>query len=210
MENGVDVYHEEIQSYAEQRAGHGILVVALNGRVLWTDARAAELCEQMRIDGEREGTLPLPIVKMVKEIGELLELRDHSKDWETFNVKRVIKGREMLIFVVGIGLPAGVGYVKESTALLTVDIIAHRKSVNRLETFQLTTRETTVAGLLLAGSSNKEIAYSIGVTEQTVKEHIKHIMAKTKTTTRTGVIMAIAGPPEMSCKLNPPRVDESE
>lgn len=197
MEKGFDLYHEEILSCANQRAGHGILIATLSGRILWIDVRAVELCQQMRaVAGERENTLPLPIIKMVKEIAELLELRNHSKDWESFNVKRVIKGREALIWVAGIGLPAGVGSETENTVLLTLDVIARRKSVSRLEAFHLTARETTVVGLLLTGSSNKEVAHAIGVTEQTVKEHIKHIMAKTNTTTRTGVIMAIAGPPE--------------
>ena len=136
----------------------------------------------------------MPVVKIVKEIAELLELRNHSKDWEAFNVKRVIKGREVHIFVTGIGLPVGVGHETESTVLLTLDVIGPRKSVSRLEAFHLTPKETTVAGMLLKGATNKEIAHASGVTVQTAKEHVKHIMGKTKTTTRTGVIVAIAGP----------------
>jgi DNA-binding CsgD family transcriptional regulator len=208
VENGFDLYHEEIQCFADQRAGHGILIITVTGKILWTDARAVELCRQMRaVDEPLAGTLPLPVVKIVKEIAELLELRNHPKDWETFSVKRVIKGREALIFVAAIGLPVGVGYEKESTVLMTLDVIAPRKSVSRLNAFQLTAKETTVAGLLLKGSTNKEIARSIGVTEQTAKEHIKHIMEKTKTTTRTGIVMAIAGPPEMSCPDNRRQTD---
>ena len=44
---------------------------------------------------------------------------------------------------------------------------------------------------LLKGWTNKEIANELGVTEQTIKEHIKHIMAKTKTTTRTGILVQV-------------------
>src|SRR5437773_1636568 len=149
-----------------------------------------------------EGTVPLHVARIVQEIAELLELRNHPKDWEAFNVKRVINGRESPIFVEGIGLPAGVGHETESTVLLILDVTAPRKSVRRLEAFQLTPKEITVAGMLLKGWTNKEIAEAIGVTVQTAKEHVKHIMAKTKTTTRTGVIMAIAGPQEMSCPQN--------
>ena len=102
----------------------------------------------------------------------------------------------MQVFVAGIGLPAGVGHATESTVLLTLDVIAPRKSVSRLKAFQLTAKEITVAELLLKGSTNREIAHAIGVTVQTAKEHVKHIMEKTKTSTRTGIVMAIAGPPE--------------
>ena len=203
MEKGLDLYSQDTQSFASQRAGHGILIVTLDGRILWTDSRATELCQQMRVATERlEGTLPLRVVKLVQEIGELLQLRNHPKDWEAFNVKRVINGRESPIFVAGIGLPAGVGHGTESTVLLTLDVIAPRKSVSRLQAFQLTAKEITVAELLLKGSTNKEIAHAIGVTVQTAKEHVKHIMEKTKTNTRTGIVMAIAGPAETSCQGN--------
>src|SRR5207237_5878269 len=134
-------YFEDIQGFADQRAGHGILILTPGGRILWTDTRATELCQQMPGMAEAlEGALPLPIVKMLKEIAELLELRNHSKDWEEFNVMRIIKGREMHIFVAGISLPAGVSHEIETTVLLTLDVIAPRKSVSRLQAFQVTAK----------------------------------------------------------------------
>jgi DNA-binding CsgD family transcriptional regulator len=196
VEKGSDLYCEKTLSFADQRTGHGILIITLSGRILWTDSRAAELCRQMRVAEEQEGTLPQTVIKIAQEIAELLKLRNHPKDWETFNVKRAIKGREGHIFVAAIGLPAGVGHNIESTVFFTLDVISPRKSVSRLEEFQLTPREMTVVGFLLKGWTNKEIAQAINVTVQTAKEHIKHIMEKTGTTTRTGIVMAIAGPAE--------------
>ena len=197
MEQGLDLYCEKTLSFADQRAGHGILIITLSGRILWTDARAADLCQQMRaVTEEQQGTLPREVIKIAKEIGELLELRNHPKDWEAFNVKRAVKAREGHIFVAAIGLPAGVGHNTESTVLFTLDVISARKSVSRLQEFQLTPREMTVVGFLLKGLTNKEIAQAINVTVQTAKEHIKHVMEKTGTNTRTGIVMAIAAPPE--------------
>jgi DNA-binding CsgD family transcriptional regulator len=197
VKKGLDLYCEKTVSFADQRAGHGILIITLSGRILWTDARAADLCQQMRgVTEEQEGTLPREVLKIAKEIGELLELRNHPKDWEAFNVKRAVKGREGHIFVAAIGLPAGVGHNTESTVLFTLDVISARKSVSRLQEFQLTPREMTVVGFLLKGLTNKEIAQAMNVKVQTAKEHIKHIMEKTGTNTRTGIVMAIAAPPE--------------
>jgi DNA-binding NarL/FixJ family response regulator len=48
-----------------------------------------------------------------------------------------------------------------------------------------------VIGYLARGQTNKEIANALGITEQTVKEHIKHIMKKTRSTTRTGILVRI-------------------
>ncbi len=192
-----DQYSEETQCLAAQRGGHGVLLVTSRGQILLIDNRAAWFCSQMPVMTEdRKGRLPLPIVKIVNEIAETLEYRSRHKDGEPFNVRRVIEGREGSIFVDGIGLPAK-GHVSERRILLTMEMIIPRTSVRRMDAFQLTPRETTVVELLLKGVTNKEIAQAMGISEQTAKEHIKHIMRKTKTTTRTGIVMVIAGPREM-------------
>ena len=54
--------------------------------------------------------------------------------------------------------------------------------------FQLTARSQAVVKWLSEGLTNKEIAQRLGITEQTVKEHIQRLMRKTKTRTRTGLL----------------------
>jgi DNA-binding CsgD family transcriptional regulator len=190
-----DQYSEETQRLAEQMTGQGILLMTPRGRILLIDSRAAELCQQIRVAaGERGGTLPLPILKIVNEIAESLDSRSHLKDSEAFSLRRVIDGQEGRILVAGIGLPAR-GHAAERRILLTLDVIRSRTPLRRLDAFHLSPREaTTVEGLL---KGEKEIAQAMGISEQTAKEHIKHIMEKTKTSTRTGIIMAIAGPRDM-------------
>jgi DNA-binding NarL/FixJ family response regulator len=192
-----DQYSEETQRLAEQMTGQGILLMTPRGRILLIDSRAAELCQQIRVAaGERGGTLPLPILKIVNEIAESLDSRSHLKDSEAFSLRRVIDGQEGRILVAGIGLPAR-GHAAERRILLTLDVIMSRTPLRRLDAFHLSPREATTVEGLLKGSTNKEIAQAMGISEQTAKEHIKHIMEKTKTSTRTGIIMAIAGPRDM-------------
>jgi DNA-binding NarL/FixJ family response regulator len=50
-----------------------------------------------------------------------------------------------------------------------------------------------VVETLLKGSTNKEIANELKITTQTAKEHLKHIMEKTHTTTRTAVLSSLSG-----------------
>jgi DNA-binding NarL/FixJ family response regulator len=63
--------------------------------------------------------------------------------------------------------------------------------VQAKENFHLTVRETTVVQHLLKGWTNKEIANEMRLSEQTIKEHFRHISEKTSTTTRTGIVMMI-------------------
>jgi len=191
-----DQYSEETQRLAEQRTGQGILLMTPRGRILLIDSRAAELCQQIRVAaGDRGRTLPLSIVKIVNEIAESLDSRSDLKDREAFSLRRAIDGQEGRILVTGIGLPAR-GHAAERRILLTLNVIMSRTPLRRLDAFHLSPREVTTVEGLLKGSTNKEIAQAMGISEQTAKEHIKHIMGKTKTSTRTGIIMAIAGPHE--------------
>lgn len=47
---------------------------------------------------------------------------------------------------------------------------------------------------LMLGFTNKEIANRLNLSEYTVKEHLKRIMHKTKTTTRTGLLARMIFP----------------
>lgn len=44
--------------------------------------------------------------------------------------------------------------------------------------YRLTKRESAIVNTLLTGLSNKEIAARCGITEQTVKDHLKNVYAK--------------------------------
>ena len=66
-----------------------------------------------------------------------------------------------------------------------------RMPIQAKENFQLTSREQSVIEHLAKGWTNKEIADALQITEQTVKVHIMHIMKKTNSTTRTGILVHI-------------------
>jgi DNA-binding NarL/FixJ family response regulator len=54
--------------------------------------------------------------------------------------------------------------------------------------FGLTPRESDIARLVARGLTNKQIAAHLSLAEQTVKDHMKHIMVKTETSTRTALV----------------------
>jgi DNA-binding CsgD family transcriptional regulator len=75
--------------------------------------------------------------------------------------------------------------------LLEKTIETHSINFSMAKTeFQLTDRELEVLVLLCEGFSNKEISKKLSITVHTVKDHMKHIMEKTHTTSR-GEIVAI-------------------
>jgi DNA-binding CsgD family transcriptional regulator len=194
MRDSFDVYPEQVVNLTDKRGGHGILLFTESLVLLFIDSRARKLCQEIQCAEGQNGAalLPMSLVKLCCEIKNVLPLRNHPKDWEEFAIKHVFRGAEQQIYVCGIGLPAMFG--AEAGILLTLDYIGDRAGPRlRMEQFQLSHREAMVIQNLLKGWTNKEIAKELHITEQTVKEHLKHIMEKTNTTTRTGILSTLSG-----------------
>jgi DNA-binding CsgD family transcriptional regulator len=184
------------QALVEKRKDSGFLMLSSAMHVLHWDRRAWELCRNIATPATGDavaGALPMPITDFAQEIVKMMEIRRDSKDWEQFQVRRVIKNGQDSIFLSGIGLPAP-GGLDASRVLIILEQITQRQgfSLERAkEQFHFTGREIVVIEHLMKGWTNKEIANAITISELTVKEHIKHIMDKTRTSTRTGILMKI-------------------
>jgi len=60
--------------------------------------------------------------------------------------------------------------------------------------YHLTEREQMVIIYLMLGFTNKEIANRLNLSEHTVKEHLKRMMQKTQTSSRTGLLSCMIFP----------------
>jgi DNA-binding CsgD family transcriptional regulator len=54
---------------------------------------------------------------------------------------------------------------------------------------RISQREASIVEFLMEGLTNKEIGVRLGISAFTVKDHLKRLMMKTKTSTRTGLIV---------------------
>ena len=135
------------------------------------------------------GLLPIAVTQVCTQIQTLLKIQQGSKDWEQMEIRRFAGGTKCPVLLRGFGLP-GSSNDKHSRVLIIMETVGRRETlaIQAKERFQLTEREHTVVQNLAKGWTNKEIATELGITEPTVKAHIKHIMEKTKCTTRTGIV----------------------
>ena len=190
----VENLYGDAESIADKRMGPGILMLSSSMQLLYSDRRIWELFGKVKTqEGKAQhGVLPPAIEGLCGEIIKLLQVRTEAKDWEHFRVKRVVGDPVQPILLNGVGIPEQHG--GKSRILITVEALGRRQEAmieQAKELFRLTTREVSVVQHLLKGWTNKEIASALTVTEQTIKEHIKHIMAKTQTTTRTGILVRV-------------------
>ena len=185
----------EARSVVATRVGSGFLMLSSGIELLHWDRQAQDLCRKISaLDGDTGNpVLPLCVEDFAREIVTLMEVRTNPKDWEQFQLHRVIKNEPDSIFLSGIGLPE-IGGLDDSRVLIILEQIAPRQNFTLEKVkarFHFTDRETEVIEHLLKGWTNKEIANAIDISQLTVKEHIKHIMDKTRTSTRTGILVQV-------------------
>jgi DNA-binding CsgD family transcriptional regulator len=187
--------YDQAESIAEKRMGPGILMLSSSMQLLYSDRPTWELFGRInKVRGQKiaNGVLPPAVIELCAEIIKMLQVRTEAKDWEQFRVKRVLGDPDRPVLLCGFGLPEQPG--NKSRILITIEELGRRQEAmmeQAKELFRLTDREVSVVQHLLKGWTNKEIANALTVTEQTVKEHIKHILAKTKTSTRTGILVHV-------------------
>ncbi len=184
----------------DQRVSPGMLVFAPPMRLLHINHYASELIQDITHvkhgngRSKREmGFLPRSLHQICTEIFAMLRDRTHAKDWERFEIKRVIRAPYQPILIRGYGVPDS-GKREQSRVVLLLEPVGRRKEEFMEETrarFQFTEREQAVVQCLAKGWTNKEIGNALELALPTVKEHIKHIMVKTNTTTRTGVLVRV-------------------
>jgi DNA-binding CsgD family transcriptional regulator len=93
--------------------------------------------------------------------------------------------------VVAVSLARSGVSTRRKFVFLVIQKIGKRKGIDpeRLgQLYGLTKREQEVVARLVQGECNKEIAASLHIEEYTVKDHLKHIMAKCQVDSRLNVI----------------------
>jgi DNA-binding CsgD family transcriptional regulator len=187
-------FSHDFNGIADLRGGPGLLILSTDNRLLHMNRRGWELIRQISDSQtvtetvKAGGMLPTAVTEICGEIQTLLKAQLGSKDWEQLEVRRLVGDPARPILLRGFGLPGS-----DSRVLIVMEVMGRRERVAQQiqERFQLTNREQTVVQNLAKGWTNKEIASALGITEPTVKAHIKHIMEKTKCTTRTAIVAQV-------------------
>jgi DNA-binding CsgD family transcriptional regulator len=186
---------DAVQLIASQRAQSGLLVFTPLMELMHINDEAMVLAAQLtktRTGHAASGILPHEIVKFCEEIVARLSTRGDAKEWEHFELRRMVGLPTYPLLLRGFGLP------DNSPLQARIMILMERISLRgnfRIEPtisrYNLTKREEQVLHQLAKGLTNKEIANDLEITENTVKEHIKRLMQKMNVTTRTGLLSRI-------------------
>ena len=176
--------------------GPGLFVFTGSLQLTFMNHEARELSSRLtRCSNGRmaQGVLPTEVMELSERICRLLRERGEGKDREQLQLLRVSRPSSESVLFRAVGVPHSDG-LQRSLILIFMEAIGRQErgvSKQVKWKFELSDRQAAVVEHLLEGLTNKEIANRLGIAEQTVKEHMKRIMEKTRTTTRTGALMQL-------------------
>ena len=188
----------DLHSMVAARKSPGILILNEFGDVLHLNDMAWEALSLLREQGplSKDGLMPEAIMELRHELHSRARSLRAELSGALLEVIRLVATSHagVLVRVMALEGPKA-GPDHEPRNLVMLEIVAERAQVNvrGKEGFGLTEREWEVTQSLIQGLTNKEIGNALGITEPTVKAHIKHIMGKMKCTTRTAIVSHVAG-----------------
>lgn len=162
-------------------------------------AEAVELSQQLRPDVVLMDLL-MPVMDGIAAISVI---RSELPETEVIALTSVLESAA----VVGAVRAGAIGYLLKDTQALELRRAIKAAAAGQVQlspqalaylvrevrtpekTVGLTERETEVLHLLVQGQSNKEIAQALQIVEDTVKTHVKHILAKLGVQSRTQAVL---------------------
>ena len=185
-------------SAVRQHHATGVVLLSSAGELLFMNHEAQNCIRQLQPFTKENGTCLIPedVRAVVSELITQLMQCDHPKDCETIGVERICFGLEQQLLLRGLCVPDE-PLVRNSRLLIIIEKLNQKlecPDANIQQRYHLTEREQMVIIYLMLGFTNKEIANRLNLSEYTVKEHLKRIMQKTKTTTRTGLLARMIFP----------------
>ena len=184
------------EKIAEKRSIPGVLSFNATGELLYMNAEAELLNQQILTTESENGNsrfLPSEVLDICLDLQKVLQSQVNPKDCEKVEFRRVIGDVNLPILLRGFLLPDVDGQ-QGARLLILMERIGRQNRIIPAQTkerFHLTHREQEIVKYIADGRTNKEIAKDLSISEHTVKEHIRHLLRKTKSTTRTGVLAQI-------------------
>jgi len=183
-----------------QQGSTGVILFTSTGQLLFMNTEAQAFTRQLQPLSTRENgacLIPEQIHSIVRDLIDRLMHCDHPKDCESIQVERLCFAHDQRLLLRGFCIPDE-PLARNSRFLVIIEQLNQQKvecpDANMQQRYHLTEREQMVIIYLMLGFTNKEIANRINLSEYTVKEHLKRIMQKTQTTTRTGLLARMIFP----------------
>ncbi len=180
----------EVLAQILNAADEATLLVDLSGEILFANPKGDEflaLHTEEPLARLSSGAPPEPLLHLI-----VREMRDLAARPESM-VRRTLtlaSGQAWQMEIVSLSRGSGEGH--SLVILSPIQLPTGRELHARLKEYGVSPREAEVIAHLLRGHRNPEVAEAMGITEYTVKDHLKHLFAKLSVASRTELFARLA------------------
>lgn len=177
----------------------GVVFFNSTGQLLFMNDKVQSFFQRLQPGSTREcgaWLIPAEIHAVVHKLITRLQACEHPKKCRSIHVERVCTMSDQRLLIRGWCVPHET-VVMKSRLLIVLETLQQPKASAEMkiqDRYHLTEREQMVIIYLMLGFTNKEIANRLNLSEHTVKEHLKRMMQKTDTTSRTGLLSCMIFP----------------
>ena len=185
-----------LQEIADRRSIPGVLLFSGTGEILFMNAEADGLSRQIngiQNSAAVQDVLPAEVLELCEALRNLLDSPENGIPKGQQELRRVTGDVKSPVLLRGFPLAAHTEK-DDACMLIIMEKIGRERRVvpdRTKDQYRLTDREVEIVKYISEGWTNKEIARHLDISEHTVKEHVRHLLKKTKTTTRTGILAQI-------------------
>jgi DNA-binding CsgD family transcriptional regulator len=191
----------DLLEIVKKRSVPGILILDDHKKPVYLNPIAVDILLSLNLNGSHPSSSPKPgEISIPKEIFDLYN--DLKKNFHHSNNGQGEKLPSLITLIPfrkenyccrGFFLddPTVSSSKKTPHIMVLIEKVSKHRQVNLKEfkeRFLLTERQMDLLKLLLNGATNKEIADTLCVTEDTIKGHLKHIMRRLGVYTRTEIL----------------------
>ncbi len=184
--------HRQVEVLAQilNAADEATLLVDLSGEILFANPRGDEFLALHTEEPLARFSSESPAEPLLHLI--VREMRDLAARPESM-VRRTLtlaSGQAWQLEIVALSRASGEG---QSLVILSpIHLPTGQQLHARLKKYGVSPREAEVIAHLLRGHRNPEVAEAMGITEYTVKDHLKHLFAKLSVASRTELFARLA------------------
>ena len=186
---------ETLVEIVQNRSCPGTVVVDANEKVLFLNQEGRNYLELINPASRTDIDNGVRSNKALSEICRSLRekiFQQKNQGEQTLKISQIYAFGGVKFCLTGTILENGLNRGDHRILILIDHVSKDKLKINKvLENLHLTLREVATVKLLLLGKTNKEIAQSLDISAHTVKDHIRNIMFKLRTSTRTGIISRI-------------------
>jgi DNA-binding CsgD family transcriptional regulator len=197
----------QIQPQSAPLSSPGVLILGITREPLYVTPNAHTLLVELNgLTNAPWGStaLPLAVQQVCTELQHNEKRDPAGTDWDTMQARHLARTTHGAILIRGYGI---VDHQSTQTGrflilLESVPMESSRPETSETTDYQFTERQRAILNGLDRGLTNKEIAVNMQISVHTVKEHIRQLMIKLHTTSRTGIVAQVARLTLPSLKLS--------